>query len=109
MCGYWDDKGNWVDAGVCAKDPACGSLVNGVWVANGNCPDVHGMVPRAFVTGTITVVKGHLVTVQQSRGTLVINDTPALNAQTTGNVAVGRQNTAIGYWKDGTFYATELR
>jgi len=109
VCGYWDSTGNWVDSGQCESSTYCGSTVNGAWVSNGNCPDEHGMMRRAFVRGTITAVKGHLVTIQQSKGTVVINDTPALNAQTSGKVAVGRQVTAIGYWKDGTFYATELQ
>ncbi|MBV9270687.1 MAG: hypothetical protein JO165_06310 [Candidatus Eremiobacteraeota bacterium] len=109
VCGYWDSNGSWVDSGQCEKSSYCGSEVNGAWVANGNCPDEHGMMRRAFVRGTITSVKGHLVTLQQSRGSVVIDDTPALNAQTSGKVAVGRQVTAVGYWKDGTFYATELQ
>lgn len=109
VCGYWDSNGNWVDSGQCESNTYCGSTVNGAWVANGNCPDEHGMMRRAFVRGTITAVKGHLVTLQQSKGTIVINDTPALNSQMSGKVAVGRQVTAIGYWKDGTFYATELQ
>nr|MDQ2680992.1 hypothetical protein [Candidatus Eremiobacteraeota bacterium] len=61
------------------------------------------------VSGTITAVHGHLVTIQQSRGTIVINDQPALNAKTTGQVAVGRQIVAQGYWRAGTFYATALQ
>lgn len=109
VCGYWDANGNWVDNGNCARNPYCGSVVNGTWVPNGACPDTRGYVPqRAYVTGTITKVSGHLVTVQQSRGALVINDTPALNRQTTGRVAVGRQITAFGFWQNGTFYATAI-
>ncbi|MDQ2872860.1 MAG: hypothetical protein M3R35_07010 [Candidatus Eremiobacteraeota bacterium] len=61
------------------------------------------------ISGTITAVHGHLVTIQQSRGTIVINDQPALNAKTTGQVTVGRQIVAQGHWQDGTFYATALQ
>lgn len=109
VCGYWDANGNWVDNGTCGHNPYCGAMVDGVWVANGACPDIHGFIPqRAYVTGTITAVSGHLVTVQQSGGTLVINDQPALNRQTSGRVAVGRQITALGFWRAGTFYATAI-
>ena len=109
VCGYWDRNGNWVDNGTCSHNPYCGSMVNGVWVPNGACPNGRGYIPtRAYVTGTITIVRGHLVTVQQSTGEIVINDQIALNRQTTGRVAVGRQITALGYWRGGTFYATEI-
>ena len=60
------------------------------------------------VHGTITGVQGHLVTIQQSTQTLVINDSPALATDSTGRVAVGRQVTAHGYWEDGTFYAKTI-
>jgi hypothetical protein len=53
-------------------------------------------------------VKGHLVTIQQTARTLVINDQPALDRQQTGKVAVGRQIVAYGYWMHGTFYATAI-
>ena len=46
------------------------------------------------------------MTVQQSTGTVVIDDTPALNNQFTGKVAVGRRITAHGYWDGNNFYAT---
>ena len=61
---------------------------------------------HAVVEGTITIVKGHLVTVQQSTGTVVVDDTPALNNQFTGKVAVGRRIVAHGYWDAKNFYAT---
>jgi hypothetical protein len=38
----------------------------------------------------------------------VINDQPALNRQSSGRVAVGRQIVAYGYWRDGNFYATAM-
>lgn len=60
------------------------------------------------LSGTITAVSGSRVTLQQSTGTIVVNDQPALNARSTGNVAVGRQVVAEGYWLHGTFYATSF-
>jgi hypothetical protein len=63
---------------------------------------------RGLVTGTITFVKGHLVTVQQATRTVVINDKPALDSQKTGKVAVGRQIVAYGYWQGDNFYATRI-
>lgn len=63
--------------------------------------------PRA-VRGTITAVNGSMVTIQRSTGTIVVNDQPALNNRMTGNVAVGRQVVARGYWQGGTFYATSI-
>lgn len=63
--------------------------------------------PRV-ISGTITAVNGHLVTIQRSQGSIVVNDTPALNNQTTGNVAVGRQVVALGHWQDGVFYASSF-
>lgn len=63
--------------------------------------------PRV-VSGTITAVNGHLVTIQRSTGSIVVNDQPALDNRTTGNVAVGRQVVALGHWQDGTFYAASF-
>lgn len=70
-------------------------------------PNVDTRVPGR-VSGTITSVTGHLVTLQQSGQQLVINDQPGLLARETGKVAVGRQVVALGYWQSGTFYATHL-
>ena len=85
-------------------DTTCGTWQGDTWTPNGTCT---GDVKRhAKVQGTITIVKGHLVTVQQSTGTVVIDDTPALNNQFTGKVAVGRRITAHGYWDGNNFYAT---
>jgi len=89
-------------------DTSCGSWVNDVWVPNGNCPPDTGDLRHDSVTGTITIVKGHLVTVQQATRTVVINDQPALDAKQTGQVAVGRQIVAYGYWREGNFYATAI-
>lgn len=87
-------------------DSSCGTWQSDTWVSNGSCAsDVH---KHERVTGTITIVKGHLVTVQQSDRTLVIDDSLALKNQLTGRVAVGRQIVAHGYWDNGTFYATLL-
>ncbi len=87
-------------------DSSCGTWQGDTWVPNGSCTsDVH---KHERVTGTITIVKGHLVTVQQSDKTLVIDDSLALKNQLTGRVAVGRQIVAHGYWDNGTFYATLL-
>jgi hypothetical protein len=63
--------------------------------------------PRV-ISGTITAVNGNLVTIQRAVGTIVVNDQPALNNQATGNVATGRQIVALGYWQNGTFYATSF-
>jgi hypothetical protein len=106
--------------------PYCGSYVNGTWTPNGNCvvetttvtttPATTAMTPEnggvaripQRVTGTITSVKGHLVTLQQSTQSLVVDDSRALNRQETGKVAVGRAITAHGYWEGGTFYANRF-
>lgn len=87
-------------------DPICGTWANGVWTPNGNCPAYRVGPHRARLTGTITKVDGHLVTVQQSTRTVVINDQPALNNKMSGKVAVGRQIVAYGYWVGPNYYAT---
>jgi hypothetical protein len=89
------------------RDTTCGTWNADTWVPSGTCgdPTQHR---HEKVVGTITVVKGHLVTVQQAAASLVIDDTPALNNQLTGKVAVGRRIVAHGYWDNGTFYATLL-
>jgi hypothetical protein len=89
-------------------DPICGVWLNGVWQPNGHCPGYTVGPRRARVAGTITIVRGHLVTVQLADREVVINDQPALNRQTSGRVAVGRQIIAYGYWRDGNFYATAM-
>ena len=95
----------------------CGSMQGGVWVSNGNCLDDTGTAAsvaegdgrlRGRISGTITSVSGHLVTLQQSSRSIVIDDQPALDLRETGRVAVGRQVTAHGYWQEGTFYATSM-
>ena len=89
-------------------DPICGTWANGTWTPNGKCPSYAVGPHRARVAGTITAVKGHLVTVQQATQTVVINDQPALDRMQTGKVAVGRQIVAYGYWAAGNFYATVI-
>jgi len=63
---------------------------------------------QSRVVGTITHVSGHLVTVQQSHGSIVIDNHIALRREKTGQVAVGRRIVALGYWSHGTFYATSI-
>lgn len=89
-------------------DTSCGTWVNDTWVPNGNCPPDSEHLRHDQVTGTITSVSGHLVTLQQSNRSVVINDQPALDAKQTGKVAAGRMVVAYGYWLDGTFYATAI-
>jgi len=89
-------------------DTKCGSWNGDNWVANGSCASDATAYKHERLAGTITAVQGHLVTVQQTNKQVVINDTPALNNQLTGKVAVGRQIVAHGYWDNGTFYATLL-
>jgi len=90
-------------------DPICGSWTAGVWQGNGRCPGYAVGPHRVRAAGTITSVKGHLVTIQQTSRTMVINDQPALDRQTSGRVAVGRSIIAYGYVQDGVFYATTLQ
>jgi hypothetical protein len=89
-------------------DPICGSWMSGAWTPNGHCPGYAVGPRRARVAGTITIVRGHLVTLQLADKNLVINDQPALNRETSGRVAVGRSIIAYGYWRDGTFFATAM-
>ena len=88
------------------SDASCGSWQGDVWTPNGSCPTT--AYKHQVVTGTIVSVKGHLVTVQQTAGQVVIDDSAALNNQTSGRVAVGRQIVAHGYWEGGSFYATAI-
>jgi len=89
------------------NDSSCGTWTADTWAPSGACgdPTLH---KHERVAGTITSVKGHLVTVQQTSQSLVVDDTPALTNQLTGKVAVGRRIVAHGYWDNGTFYATLL-
>src|SRR5215469_17243668 len=75
-------------------DSNCGVWQGDQWIPNGNCtPDTHR---HERLAGTITAVKGHLVSVQQTDKTLVIDDSLALKNELTGRVAVGRQIVAHG-------------
>lgn len=87
-------------------DTACGSWQADVWTPNGNCPTT--LYKHEVVAGTIVSVKGHLVTLQQTNKQVVIDDSAALNNQSSGRVAVGRQIVAHGYWEAGNFYATAI-
>ncbi|MFN2449294.1 MAG: hypothetical protein ABR508_05800 [Candidatus Baltobacteraceae bacterium] len=89
-------------------DTSCGSWQNDVWVDNGTCTAYVTVVRHDSLTGTITSVQGHLVTLQQTNRQVVVNDQPALDRQQTGKVAKGRQVVAYGYWLHGTFYATAI-
>lgn len=93
---------------VIYNDPYCGVMQNGVWVPTGACGPVTNVGPYSQVAGTIIAVRGHLVTLQQSNRTIVINDQPALDMQDSGRVAVGRAVEALGYWHSGVFYATSF-
>lgn len=87
-------------------DSACGAWQGDTWVPNGTCAAT--AYKHEVVAGTITIVKGHLVTLQQTKGTVVIDDSAALSNQTSGRVAVGRQIIAHGYWQGENFYATAI-
>lgn len=85
---------------------ACGAWNGDTWVPNGDCPSTE--YKHQVVAGTITIVKGHLVTLQQTNGTVVVDDTAALSNEASGRVAVGRQIVAHGYWRGNNFYATAI-
>jgi hypothetical protein len=88
------------------NDTKCGAWTGDTWQPNGDCGTTQ--YKHAVVAGTITIVKGHLVTLQQTTGSIVIDDSAALSDQSTGRVAVGRQIVAHGYWRGGNFYATAI-
>lgn len=87
-------------------DSDCGVWQDDTWVPNGKCTSA--VYKHARVEGTIVSVKGHLVTLQQTSGQVVIDDTIALRDQNSGRVAVGRRVVAHGYWQSNNFYATAL-
>lgn len=82
-------------------------LVAGAFLALVGTAGAQTAEPRV-INGTITSVHGHLVTIQRSSGSIVVDDQQALDAKMTGNVAVGRQVVAVGHWNNGTFYATSF-
>ncbi len=120
-------------------NPYCGAWVNGAFQANGNCVTettttttttqpapgaamngnggvamsgsgpAHPTRYNERVSGQITNVSGHLVTLQHGNNTLIVDDSRALNRQDTGHVATGRDVIAHGYWEDGTFYASSFQ
>ncbi|HEX3456793.1 MAG TPA: hypothetical protein VHR97_02470 [Candidatus Baltobacteraceae bacterium] len=87
-------------------DSDCGVWQDDTWVPNGKCTST--VYKHARVEGTIVSVKGHLVTLQQTSGQVVVDDTIALRDQNSGRVAVGRRVVAHGYWQNNNFYATAL-
>jgi hypothetical protein len=87
-------------------DTACGGWQGDTWVPNGSCTTT--VYRHEVLAGTIVSVKGHLVTLQQAKGTVVFDDSSALRNQDTGRVAVGRQIIAHGYWVGDNFYATTV-
>lgn len=96
------------------RDPYCGTWYDNAWMPSGNCiretpatASAATLVPEK-ISGTITAVDGHLVTLQQANHDLVINDQPALKRELTGRVVVGRSIWAHGYWQNGIFYAERL-
>jgi hypothetical protein len=97
-------SGQWTPNGKCREFADCGVwTADGIWAPNGLCAKQH-----MRLTGVITIVKGSMVTIQQSDHTITINDKPALNNEMTGRVAVGRTVTVHGFWQDGTFFATSI-
>jgi len=90
-------------------DSRCGTWRGNAWQSNGTCTRTVDMYRHQYVAGTITGVTGHLVTIQRSKGTLVIDDQLALNRKMTGTVAVGRRILAHGYWRNKVFYATLIQ
>ena len=89
-------------------DTSCGTWQDDTWVDNGTCTTYVRVVRHESISGTITDVNGHLVTLQQTGRQVVINDQPALDRKQTGKVGKGRQVVAYGYWMNGTFYATAI-
>ncbi len=96
-------SGQWTPNGQCREFADCGAWTSGVWAPSGVCAKQH-----MRLSGVITIVKGSMVTIQQSDHTITINDKPALRNEMTGRVAVGRTVTVHGYWQDGTFFATSI-
>ena len=113
-------------------NPYCGAWVDGAFQADGNCvtdttttttttqpaaaavagAPVVVVAPKVRVnerlSGKITAVNGHMVTLQHGDRTLVVDDSRALNSEDTGHVAKGRDIIAHGYWEAGVFYANHF-
>jgi hypothetical protein len=111
-------------------NPYCGAWTDGAWTPNGNCVTettttttttqaapststqvvavpVSGRVAE-HISGKITAVNGHMITMQQGDHTLIVDDSRALSREDTGKVATGRAVVAHGYWEDGVFYANRF-
>src|SRR5471030_1148939 len=71
-------------------DNKCGTWKADTWISNNVCTEDPSLHKHERLSGTITAVSGNLVTIQQADRTVVINDQPALNRKTSGQVAVGR-------------------
>jgi hypothetical protein len=106
----------------------CGAWVNDTWTPNGNCVTetttttttqaapmtttaVVGAVPARIserISGKIIGVNANMVTLQHGDRTMQVDDSRALDRQTSGHVATGRDVVAHGYWEDGVFYASRF-
>lgn len=113
-------------------NPYCGAWAGGAFQANGNCmtdttttttttqPAMATTTRTAMaaaapngriaerVSGKITYVDKHMITLQHGERTLIVNDSRAISRGDTGHVATGRDVVAHGYWEDGTFYASRF-
>jgi hypothetical protein len=116
-------------------NPYCGAWTGGAFQANGNCvtettttttttdpaaaPNAMSANTAAVVaapngriaervSGKITGVSGHNITLQHGDRILMVNDSRALSREDTGHVATGRDVVAHGYWEGGTFYANRF-
>jgi hypothetical protein len=84
---------------------------NGVPYNNGGTYTYNGGYARgnAMLQGVIVGVNGDQLIVKDDSGRGVqVNDQPALDAQSSGRVYVGRSIHAVGYWQNGVFYATQM-
>ena len=62
-----------------------------------------------MLQGVIVGVNGDQLIVKDDSGRGVqVNDRPALDAQSSGRVYVGRSIHAVGYWQNNVFYATQM-
>jgi hypothetical protein len=98
-----------VDADPLPSEPAPGARPSiDAWMPTGAATEIGSTFRHEAVSGTITEVSGHLLTIQQTARSLVIDDRPAFDARQAGKVAVGRTIVAYGYWRGGDFFATAI-
>jgi hypothetical protein len=83
----------------------CGTWQYDVWSPGFPC---QAGDDASLVSGTLTAVNGHLLTLQRPTDVITIDDRIALERRATGRVADGLETTARGYWQGNTFYATAL-